>query len=73
MGTCSRRENVQFAELLEEQFVKMKGGEEGHNGAQAQIVDTTEIVYNFRTATQDYKSPRKNRISKALPLGKTEK
>ena len=73
METYSRTENVQFVELLEEQFVKMKGGEEGHNGAQAQIVDTREIVYNFRTATQDYKCARKNRISKALALGKTEK
>ena len=73
METYSRTENVQFVELLEEQFVKMKGGEEGHNGAQAQIVDTREIVYNFRTATQDCKCARKNRISKALALGKTEK
>ena len=38
------RENVKFVGLLEEQVDNMSGGDEDHNGAQAQIEDTKGIV-----------------------------
>ena len=65
MKTCSRRENVKIVGLLEKQVDNMNGGEEGHNGAQAQLEDTRNCRQISRTATQDYKCARKNRISKA--------
>ena len=44
METYSMRENVKFVGLLEEQVDNMSGGDEDHNGAQAQIEDTKGIV-----------------------------
>ena len=42
--TYSRRENAKFVGLLEEQVDNISGGDEDHNGAQAQIEDTRGIV-----------------------------
>ena len=47
METYSRRENVKFVGLLEEQVDNMNGGDEDHNSAQAQIEDTRGIIYKF--------------------------
>ena len=47
METYSRRENVKFVGLLEEQVDNMNGGDEDHNGAQAKIEDTRGIIYKF--------------------------
>ena len=44
METYSRRENAKFVGLLEEQVDNICGGDEDHNGAQAQIEDTRGIV-----------------------------
>ena len=44
METYSRRENAKFVGLLEEQVDNISGGDEDHNGAQAQIEDTRGIV-----------------------------
>ena len=44
METYSRRENVKFLGLLEEQVDHMNGGDEDHNGAQAKIEDTRGII-----------------------------
>ena len=46
METYSRRENVKFVGLPEEQVDNINGGDEDHNGAQAQIEDTRETI-NF--------------------------
>ena len=56
METYSRRENVKFVGLLEEQVDNMNGGDEDHNSAQAKIEDTRGIIYKFfRTSTKDSK------------------
>ena len=47
METYSRRENVKFVGLLEEQVDNMNGGDEDHNSAQAKIEDTRGIIYKF--------------------------
>ena len=47
METYSRRENVKFVRLLEEQVDNMNGGDEDHNGTQAQIEDTRGIIHKF--------------------------
>ena len=47
METNSRRENVKFVGLLEEQADNMNGGDEDHNGAQAQTEDTRGIICTF--------------------------
>ena len=47
METYSRRENVKFVGLLEEQVDNMNGGDEDPNGAQAQIENTRGIIYKF--------------------------
>ena len=47
METYSRRENVKFVGLLEEQVDKMNGSDEAHNGAQAQIEDTRGISCSY--------------------------
>ena len=47
METYSRRENVKFVRLLEEQVDNMNGGDEDHNSVQAQIQDTRGIIYKF--------------------------
>ena len=47
METYSRRENVKFVGLLEEQVDNMNGGDEDPNSAQAQIEDTRGIIYKF--------------------------
>ena len=47
METYSRRENVKFVGLLEEQVDHMNGGDEDHNGAQAKIEDTRGIIHKF--------------------------
>ena len=47
METYSRWENVKFVGLLEEQSDNMNGGDEDHNGAQAQIEVTRGIIYKF--------------------------
>ena len=47
METYSRRENVKFVGQPEEQVDNMNGGDEDHNGAQAQIEDTRGIIDKF--------------------------
>ena len=47
METYSRRENVKFVGLLEEQVDNMNGGDEDHNGARAKLEDTRGIIYKF--------------------------
>ena len=47
MEAYSRRENVKFVGQPEEQVDNMNGGDEDHNGAQAQIEDTRGIIYKF--------------------------
>ena len=47
METNSRRENVKFVGLLKEQADNMNGGDEDHNGPQAQTEDTRGIICTF--------------------------
>ena len=51
----------------------MNGGEEHHNGAQAQLEDKREIVYKFLEQQLKITNARESRISKASSLRKTEK
>ena len=69
METYSRRENVKFVGLLDEQVNNMNGGDEDHNAAQAQIEDTRGIIYKF--LKHQLKIPNAQ-TSKASPLRKTK-
>ena len=65
METYSRRENVKFAGLLEEQVDNMNGGDEDHNSAKAQIEDTRGIInINFSNINQRFQMREKELNSK---------
>ena len=71
METYSRRENVKFVGLLEEQVDNMNGGDEDDNSTQAKIEDTRGIIYKFLehqlkipNARQKIKFQRLHRLGK---------
>ena len=62
METYSRRENVKFVGQPEEQVDNMNGGDEDHNGAQAQKEDTRWISYKFLKHQQKIPNTREGII-----------